>query len=362
LARKIRAESTLRLKYPLGKTAGLALVILVFVSTVAEMLTRADFVRSRLPIPSVGSPVTEFEMKLAQLDARAAEVGHVDCVAIGSSVTELGFDPTAFGSAYKDSIGQGQDIRCYNFGIAGTAATSTSFVAEFIAKEYHPRLIIWGTDPRDYAPRVRAKPPEDRVYMPWLEYRSGNWSIQGWLFDRSYAFRHYLVFRNWTKPSFGRFLANGNQALDGYHDFPPFVKREEIDLANLPDPQKEPELFDMLSDYYVSSDGQAGLKRVVALQRQGTSVLIVEMPTHPTYLYFFDHGKQDYQKFVDQVSDTARSEGAVFWSADSALSIPYDGWYDRNHLNSLGASKFSEWLGQRVGEAVQRGVINDPAR
>jgi hypothetical protein len=31
-------------------------------------------------------------------------------------------------------------------------------------------------------------------------------------------------------------------------------------------------------------------------------------------------------------------------------------------MNPLGARKFGEWLGHKVGEAVQTGILTDPTR
>jgi hypothetical protein len=42
--------------------------------------------------------------------------------------------------------------------------------------------------------------------------------------------------------------------------------------------------------------------------------------------------------------------------------IPDDGWADLDHLNEKGALVFSEWLGTRVGEAVEQGVLSNPTR
>ena len=59
-----------------------------------------------------------------------------------------GFDPRAFASGYREI--KGQDIRCFNFGIDSSSAASTHAIARVMLEDYHPRLLIIGTDARDY--------------------------------------------------------------------------------------------------------------------------------------------------------------------------------------------------------------------
>jgi hypothetical protein len=85
------------------------------------------------------------------------------------------------------------------------------------------------------------------------------------------------------------------------------------------------------------------------------------MPVPDTYYYFFGNGKDDYQRFIDQVNHLAEANEVQFWQTSPLQLIPDDGWVDYTHMNTTGARAFSQWLGQRVGERVNQGTIRNLA-
>jgi hypothetical protein len=110
-----------------------------------------------------------------------------------------------------------------------------------------------------------------------------------------------------------------------------------------------------LQGFTVSARGLAGLAALLELQQQGIEVVVVEMPLHPTYMAFFDEGEASLARWREVVQAATEATGAIFVSAELALTIPNTGWYDRSHLNDDGRLIFSEWLG---GEAARGGWGN----
>ena len=118
------------------------------------------------------------------------------------------------------------------------------------------------------------------------------------------------------------------------------------------DRETEAGQYALLSQYAISADALAGLENILTLPRQGVPVVVVEMPVHPSYLYFFARGEADQQLFRDAVAAAAQRNNVAFWPADPGLSLPDSMWTDRNHLNPSGGQTFSQWLARRVSGAV----------
>jgi hypothetical protein len=90
---------------------------------------------------------------------------------LGSSTVDVGFDPDAFQMGYQEVAGR--DIRCFNFGIDASSSISAAVLTGILIEDYHPRLLIFGTDARDYA--VLREEPDTAVVLdtPWVRYRQG---------------------------------------------------------------------------------------------------------------------------------------------------------------------------------------------
>ena len=97
----------------------------------------------------MGSRHYQLGHKLALLDAAVKRNGPIDCIMLGSSMVDVGFNPESFQHAYRQATGR--EIHCFNFGIDASSAASAAALARILIEDYHPRFIIFGTDPRDYA-------------------------------------------------------------------------------------------------------------------------------------------------------------------------------------------------------------------
>jgi hypothetical protein len=352
---RIIEGGTLRLTWPVGQTLGLAVLLLILLAGICEGLARTTFARSRLLAPGVGGDHARLGAKLAALDRLVEEEGGVDCIFLGSSMAEWGIDPEVFSAAYKAQTGE--HIRCFNFALLGMTASEVGIWADLLARDYHPRLLIYPTSARDYSERV-AVPV---VVTPWVDYRLGVFSLEGWLVDHSVAYRYYLTYNIWTLPNYPDLAARRAEFESGMSRYGFYPEPGTIDVSIPPDPEDFPLIRRSLADYRVSPEDLEGLKRMAGLRERGTPVLLVEAPLPATYMTFFDGGEQDYARFVEAVGGHAEAAGVPFWQTLSLDLIPGDGWADYGHLNQKGAGAFSEWLGTRVGEAVQAGTLPDPA-
>ncbi len=126
--------------------------------------------------------------KLALLDAEIKRNGPLDCIMVGSSMVDVGFDPDFFQGGYEETTGQG--IRCFNFGIDASSAVSTAVLVKILVEDYHPRLLFIGTDARDYAVPSTDRDPVAILESSWIQYRDGQFSLEGWLTDHSYFYRY----------------------------------------------------------------------------------------------------------------------------------------------------------------------------
>ena len=346
IIRYLKSSSTLRLTFPFGKTLALAVVILALASGIAEGAARTGAVRAQFAFSNVGSPNPYFEQHVAALDYQAQAHGRVDCIVLGSSMVDNGFDPASFAAAYQQQTHTA--LNCANFGIAGIVTWQMADMTRLVTDLYHPRLLILGTSARDFSDAIgnlSATFGGDVMQAPWVRYRLGlGFSSEGWLVDHSYAVRNLLGLRRWAQ----------NRGQTGAV----FVPEPPVDLSQPPDRQAEAATYDLLSHYEISPRNLAGLQQIVALGRQGVQVLVVEMPVHPTYIDFFGRGEQDQDLFRATVVQATQAQNVPFLPADRNLAMPNSDWTNRNHLNPQGAKVFSAWLARAVAQAARAGQLD----
>lgn len=354
-------SKSLHLKWPFGKTFGLSLIVLTLLVGVSEVIFRTDRFQSLLTAPKMGTLI-EPGHKLVQLEAATEQEGLINCLILGNSMVDVGFDPKAFAIEYKNRTGQ--DIRCFNFGIDGLTAASAGPLAHILVQDYRPSLLIYGTDARDYAISRDALETTVILDTPWIQHRQGNPSVEGWLWEHSYLYRYRSHIRNLLRFYFEETLRSHSilETKITPYGFRP-LKTVETNVTISPDPEDDsPQnnyYFGLLSNYEMREENLSGLEQIISQNGQNTQVIIVEMPVPSGYFYFFGNGKDDYQRFIDKVSHLAEAYNVLFWQTTTLQMIPDSGWRDYSHLNIEGAKIFSKRLGQQVGQAVLQGKINN---
>ena len=346
-------RKTLQLTYIPWRTLIFSLVLIVIIFGIAEGITRIPAIQEKLPPPSVGSYHRVFEIRLDLLNEFVEENGDVDCIFMGSSMVAAGINPDVFNQEYSSLVGE--DIACFNFGIEGLTASSAAVIADFLVREYQPALLIYGTSARDYSEKIGGD-SATALNVPWLRYQSGEFSVEGWLVEHSFAFKYMLVYRNWmtaeiekfkedTAASTERFSANGSISWD----------KEFENISTPPTPDKEKAFFGTMSEYEISQTDLDGLESILGLRNSETQVVVVEMPVHWTFMYFFDNNEEDYLIFFETIPTLVADNDGIFLPSTSLELIPDHGWANRNHLNTTGSTIFSTWLGEQIANAVLSG-------
>lgn len=170
----VSGSRTLQLSGSFRAIVGQTLLILALLMCAGELAARSATFQAPLTAPKLGSRHYQLGHKLALLDATVKQSGPIDCIFIGSSVADLGFDPDSFRNSYREV--SGRDIHCFNFGIDASTAASTAALARILVEDYRPRLLIFGMDPRDIAVASEEPDPQAVLDTPWIKYRMGAFS------------------------------------------------------------------------------------------------------------------------------------------------------------------------------------------
>lgn len=348
-------SDTLQIREISTRTFWLTVVLLLCFSGMAEGITRMEQFQAPLTPPKMGSRHYQLGHKLALLDA-AREQGPLDCIVVGSSMVDVGFDPEAFQSGYRNQTGQ--DIHCFNFGIDSSIAVSTAVIAKILINDYQPRILIVGTDPRDYGVPQDERGPAVIFNSPWIRYRQGYFSPEGWLLDHSYLYRYRqhlsrLIRLNSSDTLWSNTKLNFPILPNGYT----MVTKVSTVINDPPDPEDtsyEVVYYNgIFSSYQIYDENIAAMDEILGYQDFGTQVIVVEMPVSDGLYYFFGAGESDYNRFIAQVEELTELHHVPFWRTEPLDMIPDDGWSDYSHLNVTGAGIFSTWLGEQVGQAEQ---------
>lgn len=351
----------LQIKKLFGKTFWLTLIFLLGFAGILEWISRQDFFQTSLTPPKMGSRHYQLGHKLTLLDKAVNGKSSIDCIMVGSSMTDVGFDPEAFQESYYKTTGQ--EIRCFNFGIDASSAVSTATLVDILIEDYQPRLLIFGTDARDYAVPSSDRDPVAVMDSPWIRYRLGNFSLGGWLLEQSYLYRYRQHLSRISRLKFANtlmsqtefnlpILQNGHTPLSTVSTY----------INDPPDPENDS--YEVVyynrvySSYQMLDENLAALERIMDYKNTGTEVIVVEMPVSDGLYYFFGNAEKDYRWFVDKVEELASLHQVPFWQTEPLDSIPDDGWSDYSHLNVTGAKIFSDWLGEQVGQAEEQGRIS----
>lgn len=354
-------EHTVRLTWPFGQTLALALIMLILLAGLAELFARSEVFQAPLTAPMMGTRHYQLGPKLARLEAATRKDGRIDCLIVGSSMVDLGFDPQAFAEGYKGYTGQ--DIRCFNFGIDALPAVGSAALADILVKDFKPDILIYGTDARDYSVAPNSEDAVVILGSNWVKYRLGHFTVEGWLLEHFYLYRYRDSLSRLIRFDYEDALRSStklNHEITPY-GFTPYSTIGRY-IHNPPDPQDDSfqitYYYSLLADYEMREENLTGLAQIISQNGQSTQVFVVEMPVPDGYFYFFGNGKDDYKRFIDRITNLANSNDVPFLQTTMRNMIPDDGWVDYSHLNTKGAQIFSQWLGQQVGEAVNQGMIS----
>lgn len=346
-------------KKPLSRTALLASLFLAGIILITELLARTEFAQKLFPYRSFGNSHQQLEIKWFRLQEYITENKGLDAILLGSSQVNTGVDPNVVANTYHEITGG--DLRVFNFGLDGLTVAPNALVADLLVEKYHPALLIYVTDMRDYVAGNGLGPERLLLADPWFHYQRGNPDAIGWLVDHSLALQRYLPYRRWMQA--------------GYYEEILIYRRRSIRISpsgydpdyaidwkagELPDPSNLMDFiqFEAFGNYQIAPSRLGNLQSMLNLgQEENVAVMIVEMPVHPTF-YAYVGGDDVHEQFQQVISTFVSSHGGFFIPAETCNNIPLNGRSNRWHLNYLGAPAFSECIGEQIALYVEQENID----
>ena len=301
-------------------------------------------VRGSLPAPSIGSPSRLLEVQRAGLATQSDAEGGVDCVFLGNSLVLFGVDPAAFASEFAARTGT--PVRGFNFAVSALSVSQVAPIARILAEDYRPRWLIYGLTKRDFNAGDDGPAIES---MPWIRYRLGEPSLDGWLAQHSLLYGYSLMAA--TRDGVTE-AADDNTAhlRRGFFPVAPATILREADV------ERARALLLYQAGLPTSEERIGALEALFALRSSGLGIVLLELPVHLAPAQWPPAATIASAAIMDRVKERAAAEGVPLWTSPPEL-IPPDGWFDLWHLNTKGAEAFSRWLGERAASAVQNGEI-----
>lgn len=347
------SSHTLDIKRPFGQTLILALLILSLIMGAGEITVRQQKVQAYLAVPSMDTRHKLLNRQWHRLETLTKSGVQIQCIALGNSMVLNGFDPQIFSQNF--TIQSAREINCFNFGVDGLTPISAAALARILIETYHPQLLIFGTDARDYAVAPDAQEATVIMDMDWIQYRLGNFNIPGWLVDHSYLYRYRYSLADLLSLTINR----TREPITNQYGFEPFETIFPVTIP--PDPNDSSYhvqyYFRVLDNYAVRPENQAALVHILEKQDPDTTIVVVEMPVPDTYFYFFSDPLEDYNRFMHSIRTVTTEHQVLLFQTTTLHLIPDDGWMDYSHVNRKGSVLFSEWLGQQLGKAARDGKI-----
>lgn len=306
------------------------LLTFVLVILAAEAIARSPL-GNHLPAPSVQGDSFLFDAKVYTLEQQVRRDGGIDCIFIGSSVTNSDIDPATVERIYNEQTGK--IIQCFNIGYPAMTIENADAFIKAVNTKFHPRLIVYTFLPRDLTDVTYTV--DFLEQSPWFKINS--FSLRSWLTNHSYAYRYFQTWRylllppNRTK----RLSELTNLTEKGFQ--PTFDIRE-------PYPEKINLSEESLLQLWETEGSRTRLEQLLT-NSNNVRILLIEAPI------FHEPGSDSlwhtYETaYIPTVEQLARTAGVTFIrSQQVAIAIPREHWYDHLHFNYNGAQTFSEWLG-----------------
>jgi len=306
------------------------LITLLVVILALEIGARSPL-GSLLPAPSVQGDSFLFDAKIYALEQQARRDGRLDCIFIGSSVTNSDIDPQAFEQAYLEQTGE--SIHCFNLGYPAMTVENAAAFADSVIAKFSPRLIVYTFIPRDV---IFSDLNVDFLQQSaWLQPHPRD--LHGWLIQNSYAYRYYQTWR--------------------YLLLVPNRAKRVIELTHLTDKGFQPtyeirDPYPQTINFTVELLAQTAtgytrhnLEQLLARQNETVRILLVEAPIYrdPLDAALWQAYETEYIPLIEELA--RNNNTALIRTAAISSAIPRAHWYDHLHFNFDGALTFSRWLG-----------------
>ena len=273
----------------------------------------------------------------------------MDVIILGNSLVNTGIDPDVMAEAFYEQTSI--NLRIFNFGVEGLTVAPNSVTAGILVERYHPALLIYVTEMREFVAGSGLDYETRFLADPWLRYELGDFNLSGWAVDHSAALQHYLPYRNWMRADFLEtlplYLKRTRDTTASGYELDRLIG-QNIDASPDPNNPDDAKNFAAYQNYQIDSSRLDNLQSILDLRHNGeTTMLVVEMPVHPTF-YVFVGGEAVHQQFQQTLTAFVEANGGSFLPAETCNDIPLEGRSNRWHLNYLGAPTFSKCLGQQL--------------
>jgi hypothetical protein len=346
-------KRTLDIAKTTGRTLFIAFPLLLLILALGEIGVRQPLVQTYLSTPSLNSRHRHFERQWHRLETYAKSGNQIECIALGNSMILNGFDPQIFSQNFYQA--SGWTINCFNFGVDALTPVSAAALAQILVDTYHPQLLIFGTDARDFAISRESEETKVITDTAWVQYRLGSFSVEGWIVDHSYLYRYRRVLANLIHLDLGQ-IGDIERHPAGFEPLDLVA-----DIITPPNPDDDAYhvqyYYSVLNQYHIQGENREALAQILAHKENGTTVVVVEMPVPDTYFSFFAHPSTDYMAFMKVLSEVTSDHDVILIEMTREDLIPDDSWADYSHVNNKGAGIFSERLGQQLGHAYANGQI-----
>jgi hypothetical protein len=341
---KETSQKTLHITKPLCTLFLRALVLLVITLLVFEVVLQFVVHQGWMVDPGPGAANADLNIKLPMLDDLVKKTGVVDCIFLGSSMTNDDVDPEVFAQTYAEI--SGRTVTCFNFAVATLTGEIAGGLSRILVERYHPGLIIYGTSARDYSKELGARALKDD---PWYLYKLGEWNLPGWLQEHSMLYREYLKLLSDLNPDNREYAVKVRQNTSPFGHYIVNVNVTSLEGQNT---IHEKKLLQKDFD---------GVKQLTNLDGKNVRVVVVEIPVHERYLpvYVNDNPEEYYTLFFDPMAKLLYEKGIQFIQTITARQFvaSEDEWADMKHLNNKGSIKFSAWLADEIWRLEQDGQL-----
>ena len=329
---------SLKIKLPIGQVLLQSIIWLSLFCIAVELFARTSAGRNFFQYESYGSSHPHFDPQVIRIKARKAQDGHIDCIFLGDSQIFYGVDPSVVEQAYFDQTGK--FIKCQNFGLGGLKPVTADALTRLLIKNFHPSIIIYGTDLFDYTASLSGS-DASIMSSPWVKYQLGTFSIDGWLIENWNSYRYYL--------GADRYLLNGDENEVHIESNGHSLKfSEKTNLSQ----QEQIDYFDSILDKPEITEEQLnGLHNTLSLNADEVKIIVIETPVNPMFftLKQFSYNRKVHPDFKNILENETAQAGTELWLTQDTVQIPEDGWYDLVHLNQKGTLFFSRLLGEYLG-------------
>lgn len=336
--------TSLRIKQPYGNVFWKAIIILGISILAIEGSIRLAIHLNIIAVPGVGTGNADLNVKIPLLDEYLNDNGRINCIFLGSSMTNDAVIPEVFSERYKQL--SGKEIACFNFGVATLTGEVAGGLGPLLVERYHPDLLIYGTSARDYSKVLGSGGLRTD---PWYQYQLGDWNFAGWLKEYSMIYRIYMGILINLNPATREYAmeVKNNTTPSGHF----VIRASNLDMENQ----------SIIKEEQLNSKDFNGLKRLTALNNSTTRIIVMEVPVNPNFLPFYvNNNPEDYNKlFYKRAKTMLDNRGIPFIATITGgqFAAPDDQWADLKHLNYEGAQNFSSWLAEQIWELENTGVI-----